>query len=141
MNIVLNDVSLVKLSVNAEQLRDFSGAPSFNIEEHLRLETQGFRVAANQPSIEVLCTADYQHLITSDNGKTFKAGVDMTYSAVFSADSQQPSDLYELGSNHEKLQVLLNLTEQAVRFKLDLILHQFGLQTRYPLSSAYSIDS
>ena len=40
-----------------------------------------------------------------------------------------------LGSNPEKMRILLDFTEQAVRFKISTILNQFGIRTRYPLAA------
>ena len=138
MKIILTDITPLNLKIDADGLRavPVSGdAPILNVEERLELQADGFRVAINAPAIEVRCLAVYQYLSKSDEAIQPLIDINMAYLAAFDVISDPPVDLTEMGSNPEKMRILLDFTEQAVRFKISTILNQFGIRTRYPLAA------
>ena len=137
MKIILTDIAPLNLNIDTGGLRavPVSGdAPILNVEERLELQADGFRVAVNAPAIEVRCLAVYQYLSKSDEAIRPLIDINMSYLAAFDVISDPPVDLTEMGSNLEKMRILLDFTEQAVRFKISTILNQFGIRTRYPLA-------
>lgn len=138
MKIILTDIAPLNLNIDTGGLRavPVSGdAPILNVEERLELQADGFRVAVNAPAIEVRCLAVYQYLSKSDEAIRPLIDINMSYLAAFDVISDPPVDLTEMGSNLEKMRILLDFTEQAVRFKISTILNQFGIRTRYPLAA------
>ena len=138
MKIILSDIAPLNLNIDTGGLRavPVSGdAPILNVEERLELQADGFRVAVNAPAIEVRCLAVYQYLSKSDEAIRPLIDINMAYLAAFDVISDPPVDLTEMGSNPEKMRILLDFTEQAVRFKISTILNQFGIRTRYPLAA------
>lgn len=138
MKIILTDIAPLNLNIDTGGLRavPVSGdAPILNVEERLELQADGFRVAINAPAIEVRCLAVYQYLSKSDEAIQPLIDINMAYLAAFDVISDPPVDLTEMGSNPEKMRILLDFTEQAVRFKISTILNQFGIRTRYPLAA------
>lgn len=135
MKIVLTDITPLNLKIDADGLRSVPDAPAFDIEERLELQADGFRVAVNAPAIEVRCLVVYQYLLKYDEVRLPLIDINMSYLAAFNVISDPPADLTEMGSNPEKMRILLDFTEQAVRFKISTILSQFGIRTRYPLAA------
>lgn len=138
MKIILNDIAPLNLNIDTGGLRAVpvsSDASILNVEERLELQADGFRVAVNAPAIEVRCLAVYQYLSKSDEAIRPLIDINMSYLAAFELISDTPVDLTKMGSNPEKMRILLNFTEQAVRFKISTILNQFGIRTRYPLAA------
>ena len=139
MTITLNNFSLLNIGVDAEDFADFPGIPPLNIMENLRLETQGYRIAIDSPSIEIRCQANFQYIINPETEESCTVTIKMVYTAAFDIESKNDVDLHAIGDDPEKLKVLLNLTANAVRSKVDLFVFGLGIHSRHSLGK-YNID-
>ena len=138
MKIILTDIAPLNLNIDTGGLRavPVSGdAPILNVEERLELQADGFRVQSMPLLSKSDVLAVYQYLSKSDEAIRPLIDINMAYLAAFDVISDPPVDLTEMGSNPEKMRILLDFTEQAVRFKISTILNQFGIRTRYPLAA------